>query len=413
MDDGSPSGGGHKSREKEQGPITVSVVIATYNRAHLIGQTIESILAQTRPPDEIIVVNDGSTDGTRAVVGRYGDKLRYIEKANGGKPTALNLALPEITSSHTWIFDDDDIALPRALEMHVEFLSAHPSCDFTYSPNYSFTGDTFPGESVCDPIKDWPPLSGREYFIWIMASAFLPTLMQGMLAPTACYRAVGGFNEALLRCEDHDMVLHLARRFRPGRINEPTFALREHGGARGPGFQEHAEADRYIVWRQQTYSLFGKVRESLALWEYLPEKSSAGELDPLERRRAILQRAAVMAIHGLFPEAADDFADYVRELDSATTGLTAKEDRQISTITHVPNKETMPPADYYLRLGAAARARSALLAPQVRGVYWSMVREIKQGRLILALQIAGRGACLIAGYLGMPSAQRDRLKENS
>ena len=63
----------------------IAVIIATYNRSHLIGETLDSVLAQTRPADELIVVNDGSTDDTAAVLRRYGDRIRVITQRNGSR----------------------------------------------------------------------------------------------------------------------------------------------------------------------------------------------------------------------------------------------------------------------------------------------------------------------------------------
>ncbi len=74
-------------------PSTVAVIIPTYNRTQFLVQALESVLNQSRPPDEIIVVDDGSTDGTADLLAGYKDRVRYLYKPNGGLPSALNFGL--------------------------------------------------------------------------------------------------------------------------------------------------------------------------------------------------------------------------------------------------------------------------------------------------------------------------------
>ena len=91
---------------------TVSVIVPTFNRARYLPECLESLLAQTFPPTQIVVVNDGSTDDTASAVKPYLDRIEYIEKENGGKSSALNLVLPNIRNDYVWIFDDDGDPCP-------------------------------------------------------------------------------------------------------------------------------------------------------------------------------------------------------------------------------------------------------------------------------------------------------------
>jgi len=100
----------------------VTAVIATCNRAHYLGEALDSVLRQTMPPAQVIVVNDGSTDATEAVLGRYGERIEVINQENGGKSRALNRAMAKVRGEYLWIFDDDDIAVPQSLERHLAVL---------------------------------------------------------------------------------------------------------------------------------------------------------------------------------------------------------------------------------------------------------------------------------------------------
>jgi glycosyltransferase involved in cell wall biosynthesis len=399
-----------QSAELDRSQPSVAVVMATFNRAHLISESIDSILNQTHPPDEFIVVNDGSTDDTAKVVRRYGRRVKYVEKANGGKSSALNIALPSVESTYTWIFDDDDVALPGALEAHLKFLSENPQCDFTYSTNYVFSG-VFSGSALGRyKLKTFPARSERDYFLWIMGSPFLPSLLQGMLIPTRCYREVGEFDDHLHRGQDCDMILRIARRFRAGFTGQPTFAERVHEGRRGPSFASHAEADRYRIWQEYKRQIFGKLRASLSLEEYLPKSairlSESQALGPAETRLALLQRAVVMATHALYLEAVDDLRDYVGKFSDVGPGLSDNERRQISKLAYVQNRDTVPPSGYYRAFGDLIRGRRELFRAAMRGLYWSIAREIRQRHLVFASHLIRLGANLAFAYAGMPANRR-------
>lgn len=401
--------------DRESKPPTVAVVMATFNRADLISEAIESLLGQTRPPDEFIVINDGSTDNTAEIVRRYGDRIKYLEKPNGGKPAALNLVLPRVESTYTWIFDDDDVALPDALEAHLKFLADHPQCDFTYSTNYVFSGNFSVEALKRAQLKTFPAASEARYLLWVMESLSLRSLIPGMLIPTDCYRAVGGFDETLLRCEDVDILLRLARQFRAGFVEQPTFAERLHAGERGPRSERHADADRYQVFRQYKRQIFGKLRDSLSLEEYLPKSAASPGHDhpmgPMETRQAFLQRGVVMAIHGLFPEAIDDFREYGDRVDSGSSALSGKEREQISKMTCVHDPDAVSPARYYRAIGALCRGRPEVFKAALRGLYWSITREVRRRHVMLVLRLLGLGVAMATAYGGAPGAEWRRRRE--
>lgn len=104
-----------------------TIVVPTYNRADLIAQTLQSLLNQTYPHYEIIVVDDGSTDHTKEVVQAFvGDKLRYIKKQNAERAAARNFGASLAKGDYVNFFDSDDIALPNHLSEAVALLKVHP-----------------------------------------------------------------------------------------------------------------------------------------------------------------------------------------------------------------------------------------------------------------------------------------------
>ena len=111
----------------------VSVVIPTYNCAKFLGRTIDSALRQTYRDFEIIVVDDGSTDGTQALVAAYEESVRYVYQTNQGASAARNAALSRASGEFIAYLDADDLWRPDKLSRQVEFLDAHSTCGFVHT----------------------------------------------------------------------------------------------------------------------------------------------------------------------------------------------------------------------------------------------------------------------------------------
>lgn len=122
-------------------PGLVSVIIPSFNRAYSIASTIESVLAQTYDPVEIIVIDDGSTDDTRAVVEGFGDRVRYIHQINTGCPGARNTGLRVARGEFIALLDSDDRWYPWKLELQIAFLRAHPDVGMVWTDMAAVTDD--------------------------------------------------------------------------------------------------------------------------------------------------------------------------------------------------------------------------------------------------------------------------------
>lgn len=113
--------------------LSVSTVIPTYNRAHFVRRAVDSALGQSRPEDEVIVVDDGSTDDTAAVLAPYGDRIRYVRTANGGGGAARNVGVRHATRDLVAFLDSDDEWMPGKLELARRWLEARPDVLFVFS----------------------------------------------------------------------------------------------------------------------------------------------------------------------------------------------------------------------------------------------------------------------------------------
>lgn len=116
--------------------LSVSVIIPTYNRAAFIGAAVQSALDQTRTPDEIIVVDDGSTDETPEILAAFGAPVRMIHQENRGRSAARNAGLRAATSDAIVFLDSDDLLEPQFVERCAELLERHPDVGVAYTDFY-------------------------------------------------------------------------------------------------------------------------------------------------------------------------------------------------------------------------------------------------------------------------------------
>jgi len=117
---------------------TISAVVGAYNAQEWIGETVSAILSQTHPPDEVVVVDDGSTDGTAAELERFGSKLRVVRQSNGGCPAAFNRAFAEARGDYVAMCGADDLWEPDKLERQFAALTAHPQIDLALGGAWNF-----------------------------------------------------------------------------------------------------------------------------------------------------------------------------------------------------------------------------------------------------------------------------------
>ncbi len=299
---------------------TVSVLIATFNRACYLPECLESVLAQTIRPTQVIVINDGSTDNTREVLAPYMDRIEYIEKPNGGKASALNLGLSRARGDYIWIMDDDDAGLPEALETHLNVLEEDQSIGFTWTTGYYAREG--PGGGRLEIVEPGPaPEIPDDGLFLRMLKGNVMVFHSALLCRTSCYRAVGPFNTELIRSQDYEMNLRLTHRYAGRRIDKPTVLYRIHSGSRGSEAGRFEAEEIGLKHRQYNQKILSRFRNELELHEYLPVDLQSEPLGHLEIRRAYLQRMAIMASAGLMGEMVEDLHSALSAADSPLTSV--------------------------------------------------------------------------------------------
>lgn len=229
--------------------MKISVVIPTYNRAALIGKTLQSVLAQTRLPDEIIIADDGSTDDTAAVVAAYAPHARFVSRRGGSAALARALG-SEYAEGDAWLFlDSDDLLCPRALETLVRALDSRPQAALAYCASQTVDEDGVVTEELWQVGNEtesdllWEALA-RQNFIRSPGCVLLRR---------AAFEQVGGWDTDIWGVEDWDLWLKLAEptgaRF--VRVAEPLFQYRIHGAGLSQNRERMYDAMRDMYRRHQ------------------------------------------------------------------------------------------------------------------------------------------------------------------
>ena len=251
-------------------PVTVSVIITTYNQSALIEETIGSVLAQTRLPDEVIVVDDGSTDDTAGRVKALGGGVRYVHQQNQGVPGSRNTGMSLATGDLLVLLDGDDVWHPQKIELQVEAFRTYPDSGIVAVGFTPFT-DAVPASFHLDAASI--RVDSRDRFADLVRSSFLGTTSQ-VAIPRRVIDSVGTSDTAYRICSDYDLYLRIARRFPVTVVEAPL-----------------------CYWRYRPSSVSGP--SDLRRLTWAPEmirilKNCAAELEPHRRQQADQKAAELL-----------------------------------------------------------------------------------------------------------------------
>ncbi len=223
----------------------VTVVVPTYNGQHFVADTLKSVLAQTQPSVELIVVDDGSTDSTCDVVLSAAPAAQLLTKRNGGVSAARNLGLVKARGRFVIFLDQDDIWHPDMLRLQVQWLDAHPAHAVAVCRYHHW----FPQEDGQYPSAEatWPPrvdLAVDPDFTGAVYHQFLLdcwALTSGTLIRREALLACGGFDETLPYSEDWELWLRLSRQHQFALLRWPPVLYRQHPvqGSRVPRSRDY------------------------------------------------------------------------------------------------------------------------------------------------------------------------------
>jgi glycosyltransferase involved in cell wall biosynthesis len=175
----------------------ISCIVPVHNGEKYLAEALDSILKQSCRPLEVLVIDDGSTDGTAAVTAHYGDRIRYVRQSKSGAPTARNLGLSLARGGFVGFLDADDLWHPEKLARQLECLAARPELDLCVThvqnfwiPELTQEAERFRDHRLTRPVPGY--------------------VTQTLLARRALFDRVGPFNTALQHGDAQDWFLRAA-----------------------------------------------------------------------------------------------------------------------------------------------------------------------------------------------------------
>lgn len=201
----------------------VSVIMPTYNRSALCARAVESVLDQTYQDFELIVADDGSTDGTREAIEGLSDKIVYLPLKHGGRSRARNEAISVARGEYVAFLDSDDVFLPHTLARQVEALDGNRDYGMVYGEAICFSEDAEGFHSYKTDGSGW---------LYRKIAFLLPLtiVLCSVMVRRSILSQVGGFDEKMERFEDADMWRRISKKTQLLAIAEPLCKIYSHEG---------------------------------------------------------------------------------------------------------------------------------------------------------------------------------------
>lgn len=256
----------------------ISIILPTYNRAHLIGKSIDAVLNQTYPHFELIIIDDCSTDNTKEFIQTYSDeRIKYIKlEENRGASGARNEGIKIAKYDYIAFCDSDDFFDEKKLELQINaFLESNDDkLGFVYH-KFKYVTGTLSGTVF--PNNEWPieDMSGRLYERLFLGNLIgCPTIM----ATRECIEISGFFDESYPALEDFDYALKMAKNFHGKFIDEALLYCTDTGSGISGNYQNFLVANCFIINRYKN-DLIASNTLNYRIEKVINDANDAGLLD--------------------------------------------------------------------------------------------------------------------------------------
>ena len=250
-----------------QNPNSIAVIIPAYNATRFVGETLKSVLGQTLPPNEVLVVDDGSTDNTANVAESFGPPIRVFRRTNQLQAASRNFAATQTQCEWLAFVDSDDLWEPNKLQLQIDELTRNPTADLCYSARVNFLEES--GTFRLGEFVAVPPASKIRQALFVN-TVFMPG---SVLIRRTTYLAFGGFSPSMKLIEDWDLwlrLLHAGVQF--AACQEPLLRMRLHTGSRSANNAIAALEERKEIYRRLVLPHLPRSTRWLAL-----QKSQSGQ----------------------------------------------------------------------------------------------------------------------------------------
>ena len=237
------------ARSESNGTPAVSVIIPVHNCERFVPEAVESILGQTLQDLELILVDDGSTDRSSAILDGYAAKdprVRVVRHEQAkGRGAARNAGIEAARAGLVAFSDADDVSVPERLERHTEYLDAHPDVGFVVSPRVvtDLDGNAIGSMRIPGKVSDLPERMRRHCHLGHCSAMYR----------TADIRRIGGYRNGFAAAQDYDMLLRLMETAKVGVLDIPVYRYRQvpTGVKYGGGDVQHECADLARLFARQ------------------------------------------------------------------------------------------------------------------------------------------------------------------
>jgi len=252
--------------------MKISVIIPSWNRADRLAEALESVRTQTLAPYEVIVVDDGSTDNTRALLASDFPEVRYIFQQNHGVSHARNTGIRAASGDWIALLDSDDRWEPGKLQAHQRALHANPAYKLCHSDETWIRN----GKRV-NPMKKHAKHGGRIFRYCLPRCVISPS---AVMIRRTLFTEVGLFDESLPACEDYDLWLRICARYPVLYVDRPLVI--KTGG--------HADQLSRRYWGMDRFRI--QALENILAAGVLGTQDHAATLHTLQEKLAILIQGA-------------------------------------------------------------------------------------------------------------------------
>jgi glycosyltransferase involved in cell wall biosynthesis len=203
----------------------VSVIIPCYNRERFIRETVDSALSQTYPNIEVVIIDDGCTDGSRMILEGYKKRIRilqHISRANKGQSASINLAIQLTDSEYIAILDSDDMWFPKKIEVQVKALENNRDIGLVYANGFAI--DEHRNKLYQLFQQGHIEINNPDR---VLLECYFHVPSNALVRRTA-FSLAGEFDESMRSAQDHDMAIRLAEVTKLAYIEEPLWYYRRH-----------------------------------------------------------------------------------------------------------------------------------------------------------------------------------------